>query len=124
MQRSELQSARFDFGESTLTRPRGAVLDATVVPRYGEIMNLTVEIPEDLARSLNGAGGDLSRRVLEALALDEYKSGRLTKPELRHALGFATGYELDGFLKKHQVWIEYDEQDLARERTSLDRLGL
>ena len=87
-------------------------------------MNLTVEIPDDLARSIGAAGGDPSRRVLEALALDEYKSGRLTKPELRHALSFATSYELDGFLKQHQVWIEYDAQDLARERASLDRLGL
>jgi hypothetical protein len=86
-------------------------------------MNLTVEIPDDLARSMNSAGDDPSRRVLEALALDEYKSGRLSKPELRHALGFETGYELDGFLKQHQVWIEYDAQDLARERASLDRLG-
>lgn len=100
------------------------ILDWTAVPRYGESMDLTVQIPDDLARSMNVVGGDFSRRVLEALALDEYKSGRLTKPELRHALGFATGYELDGFLKKHQVWIEYDEQDLARERASLDRLSL
>jgi hypothetical protein len=87
-------------------------------------MNLTVEIPDDLARSMNAAGCNLARRVLETLALDEYKSGRLTKPDLRHALGFATGYELDGFLKQHQIWIEYDEQDLMRERASLDRLGL
>jgi hypothetical protein len=40
---------------------------------------------------------------LETLALEEYKSGRLSKAELRHALGFETGYELDGFLKAHQV---------------------
>lgn len=102
----------------------GAIVDGTHDPRYGENMNLTVQIPDDLARSMNAAGGDLSRRVLEALALDEYKSGRLTKPELRKSLGFATGYELDGFLKMHHVWIEYDEQDLARERAGLDRLGL
>jgi len=100
------------------------ILDWVTVPRYGERINLSVEIPDDLARSLSAAGGDLSRRVLEAVALDEYQSGRLTKPELRQALGFATGYELDGFLKAHQVWIEYDEQDLVRERASLDRLGL
>jgi hypothetical protein len=87
-------------------------------------MNLNVEISDDLARSLNAAGGDLSRRVVEALALEEYKSGRLSKPELRRVLGFATGHELDGFLKRHLVWIEYDEEDLARERATLDRLGL
>jgi Uncharacterised protein family (UPF0175) len=87
-------------------------------------MNLTVQIPDDLARSLNADGGDLSRRVVEALALEEYQSGRLTKLQLRQTLGFQTSYELDGFLKSHQVWIDYDEQDLARERAGLERLGL
>jgi hypothetical protein len=86
-------------------------------------MNLTMEIPEELARSLHAAGGDVSRHVLETLALEEFKQGRLSKPELRRALGFADSYELDGFLKRHQVWIEYDEEDLARERAALDRLG-
>jgi hypothetical protein len=87
-------------------------------------MNLSVEIPEDLARSLRAAGGDPSRRVVEALAIDEYKNGRLTQAELRQVLGFETTYELDGFLKSHGVWIEYDADDMARERTALDRLGL
>jgi len=95
-------------------------LDVRAIPRYGESMNLNVQIPDDLARSLNAAGGDLTRHVIEALALEEYRSGRLTVRELRQALGFATGYELDGFLKKHQIWMEYDEQDLARERAALD----
>ena len=87
-------------------------------------MNLTVEIPDDLARSLSAAGGDLNRRVLEALALEEYKSGRLSGPELCQVLGFPTRYELDGFLKRNEVWIEYDAEDIARERATLERLGL
>jgi len=86
-------------------------------------MNLTMEIPEELARSLNSAGGDVSRHVLETLALEEFKQGRLSKAEIRRALGFRDSYELDGFLKLHRVWIEYGEEDLARERASLDRLG-
>jgi len=86
-------------------------------------MNLTVEIPDDLARSLNAAGGDLSRRVLESLALEEYRSGRLSGPGLMQALGFQTRYELDGFLKRNEVWVEYTVEDLERERTALERLG-
>jgi hypothetical protein len=39
-------------------------------------MNLTVEIPDDVAQRLAAAGGDLSRRAREALALEEYKRGR------------------------------------------------
>ena len=66
----------------------------------------------------------MPRRVLEALALEEYKSGRLSEPELCQVLGFPTRYELDGFLKRNEVWIEYDAEDMARERATLERLGL
>jgi hypothetical protein len=53
-------------------------------------VNLTIEIPDDLVGWLNAAGGDLSRRALGALALEEYKSGHITKAEVRRLLGFIT----------------------------------
>jgi hypothetical protein len=86
-------------------------------------MNLTVEIPDDLAGRLSAAGGDLSRRALEAFGLEEYKSGRITKAELRRLVGIATRYELDGFLKAHEVWIDYSVEDFRREMQDLKRLG-
>jgi len=86
-------------------------------------MNLTVEIPDDLAGRLNAAGGDLSRRALEALGLEECKSGRITKAELRRLLGIGTRHELDGFLKAHQVWVDYTVEDFRRELQDLKRLG-
>src|SRR5579863_5211851 len=64
-------------------------------------MELTVQIPDELASRMSASGGDLSRRALEALALEEFKSRRITKPELRQLLGFGTGYRLDEFLKSH-----------------------
>src|SRR5258707_7918071 len=67
-------------------------------------MELTVKIPDDLASRMTAAGGDLSRRALEALALEEFKRGRITKPELRRLLGFGTRYQLDGLLKKGGRW--------------------
>ena len=85
-------------------------------------MNLTVEIPDDLAARL-GAGGDLSRRALEALAAEEYKHDRLTKPELQRLLGIETSFHLDEFLKAHDVWIEYTQEDAEREMRGLKRLG-
>ena len=42
-------------------------------------MNVTVQIPDDLAERLTAAGGDLQRRVLEALAAEEYRQDRLTR---------------------------------------------
>ena len=86
-------------------------------------MNVIMEIPDDLAQRLSADGGDLSRRALEALAADEYKHDRLTKPELQRFLGIETSFQLDEFLRAHDVWIEYTPEDAERERRGLERLG-
>jgi len=86
-------------------------------------MEFTVHIPDDLARSLRASGGDLSRRALEALALEEFKSGHITKPELRRLLGFGTRYRLDGFLKSHKVYEDYTMEDFDRDCDALKQLG-
>jgi Uncharacterised protein family (UPF0175) len=86
-------------------------------------MEVTVHIPDDLAQRL-GTAGELERRALEALALEEFRLGHLTKQELRRLLGFGTRDALDGFLKSHDVFEPYSLDDLARERQDLQRLGL
>ena len=86
-------------------------------------MDLTLYIPDNVAQRLAAAGSDLSRRALEALALEEYKAGRLTEPHMRQLLGFETREALDGFLKAHEVWLNYTLEDLQRERAALRRLG-
>lgn len=87
-------------------------------------MTLTVDIPDEFAQRLQASAQDLSRRALEALVADEYRHGHLTKPDLRRLLGFETSDQIDGFLRAHDVWIEYSMEDLERERTGLRRLGL
>ena len=86
-------------------------------------MNLTVEIPDDLASQLSATGGDLSRRALEAFGLEEYKTGHIGKAGLRRLLGIASRDEFDGFLKAHGVWIDYSVEDFRRELQDLKRLG-
>ena len=85
-------------------------------------MNLTVQFPDDLARRL-GSAGELERRALEALALEEFKLGHLTGAELRRVLGFGTRAQLDEFLKARDVYEEYTLDDLERDRRDLQRLG-
>jgi hypothetical protein len=86
-------------------------------------MDVTVQIPDDLASRM-GTSVDLSRRALEALAAEEYKHGRLTKPDLRRLLGFETGHQIDEFLRTHEVFEDYTLEDLEREREGLRRLGI
>jgi hypothetical protein len=86
-------------------------------------MNVTLPIPDELAARLSEAG-DVSRRALEAFAAEEYRAGRLSHPELRVLLGFATHAELDSFLKARAIFEDYRQSDLDRERQTLDQLGL
>lgn len=83
-----------------------------------------VRIPDDIAVRMADAGVDLPRRALEALAIEEYRLGHLTDLELRRLLGFSTRYQLDGFLKAHDVYDEYTLEDFERERQALKNLGI
>lgn len=87
-------------------------------------MNLTVHIPDHLAERLSAGNVDLGRRALEALVAEEYRAGRLTRPDLRQLLGFETGHEIDGFLKAHDIYDGITLEELNRQLETLDRLGL
>ena len=86
-------------------------------------MELTVQIPDDLAARIAEDGVDLAHRALESLAADEYRNGRIHKPDLRRLFGFETSYEIDGFLKAHGVYDDYTMEDFERERQALKSLG-
>jgi hypothetical protein len=85
-------------------------------------MDVTLQIPDDIASRMTEAGVDLSRRALESFALEEFKSGRITKPELRRLLGYGTRWKLDGFLKAHGVYEDYTLEDFEQERQALRSL--
>ena len=66
-------------------------------------MQVTVDIPDELAASLWPAGQDPSRAALEAFGLEAYRQRRLSAYQLRTLLGIPSRWELDAFLKEHQV---------------------
>jgi Uncharacterised protein family (UPF0175) len=83
-------------------------------------MDVTLHIPDAFAQRLKAAGGDLSRRALEALALDEYKLGHLTTTELCDLLGLSNAEAVDDFLKAHNAGTTA-AQEKAPERHELAR---
>ena len=56
--------------------------------------NLALRIPDELSTRYASAD-EMERGALEALALDEFRLGHLTRPELQKVLGFAMRGELD-----------------------------
>lgn len=66
-------------------------------------MQITVTFPDDLAAPLLPPGQEPARAALEALGLEAYRQRRISAYQLRTLLGIPSRYELDGFLKEHQV---------------------
>jgi len=85
-------------------------------------MDVTFQIPDELVGSLT-ATDNLSRRALEAFALEELRAGRIDEPQLCELLGLAR-IQADGFLKAHGIFHDYTMADFERERAALKRLGL
>ena len=78
-------------------------------------MEITVTIPDDLARQIVPEGLDPARQALEDMAVEAYRAHRLSGSQLRRLLGIPSRYELDAFLKKRGVWLEYTLEDFRRE---------
>ncbi len=74
------------------------------------MMQITLDLPEDIAHYLAGKGENLSRAALEAIALEAYRERKLSTAQLHKLLGFRSRSELDGFLKQRQVWLDYAEE--------------
>ena len=83
-------------------------------------MNVAVELPDDIAQQLETAWHDMPRRVLEAVAVEGYRSGALTHGQVQRLLQLSW-WETEAFLKERQVYLPYNEEDLEHDRAALDR---
>ena len=93
--------------------------------RYsGAMQDVTITLPEELVAALGVSGTDLSRAALEALALEAYRTRKISAAQLRRLLGLPTRMAVDAFLKEHGVELEYSLEDLERDRETHRRLGL
>jgi hypothetical protein len=78
-------------------------------------LQVTLEVPLDLAQRFAGDAEGLSRAALEALALEGVRSGKLTASQARRLLRIKSRYEMDGFLKKHGVFLSATFDDVQHD---------
>ncbi len=86
-------------------------------------MQITLELPEDIAEGLESKWKDLPRVALESLALEAYRSHALTASQLRRLLGFETRMQVDAFLKEHEIY-DYSVADFEQDRETLRNLRM
>jgi len=89
---------------------------------YSWPVEITLNIPDELARQVTSEGKDPARVALEALALEGYRAERLSESAVRQMLGFETRMEVHDFLKQHGVYLHYDVSDLEQDHVTAEKL--
>jgi predicted HTH domain antitoxin len=87
-------------------------------------MQIQLEVPEDIASALASGGVDLDRTAAESIALEGYRRGRLSEEQVRRLLGFASRLQVHRFLKEHQVYLNYTEQDLEQDLKTVQQFSV
>lgn len=85
-------------------------------------MDVTLNIPDDMAKAVFPKGKDPARAVLEAIALEGYRSDTLTEYQIKLLLGFETRYEVHGFLKEHRVPLNYGIEEFEKDLAVVDEI--
>jgi len=78
-------------------------------------MQVSLDVPEDVARQFAAEPGGITRVALEALAVEGVRSGKLTAYQARQMLGISSRYEMDGFLKAHGVLLPITVEQVVRD---------
>ena len=85
-------------------------------------MQITLNIPDDLARQVAPEGKDPARVALEALVLEGYRTKLLSESALRKMLGFQTRMEVHAFLKQRGVYLHYDVPDVQKDQATAQQV--
>lgn len=84
-------------------------------------MEITINLPEDVAGVFLANGENIERKVLEATALEGYRAGKLSHAQVGRMLDL-NRFEVDAFLKMHDLPLNYTIEDLESDRRTLDKL--
>jgi len=78
-------------------------------------MQITIELPDDIANQLQLQPANVARRVLELIVADHYRQGRIGTAEVRRILNFSSRWETYEFLKGEKAYLPYTEDDLEQD---------
>lgn len=82
---------------------------------------VTIELPDLIIKELETVPGAISRCVLEAVALEGYRSRRLSRGEVRRLLGLSW-HDTEALLAQHGLVYHYSAEDLDEDQETLERI--
>lgn len=84
-------------------------------------MQITIELPDDIAKLFSQKGANLSRQTLEALAIEGYRSELLSHREVGRLLGL-DWWGVENFLNETKVLLRSSKFGLEKDKAALNEL--
>jgi hypothetical protein len=78
-------------------------------------VNIVIDIPDDIGRVLAAQAGGVSPAVLQAVAIEAYRSGSITPLQVQQLLGLRSRWETESFLRRAEAFHDYTMDDLERD---------
>jgi len=82
-------------------------------------MNVAVEIPDEVARQLEARSGEVTRAVLEAVAIQGYRDGLITPAQVQEMLGLGSRWQTEELLRRAEAYHDYTMDDLERDLAAI-----
>lgn len=78
-------------------------------------MNIAIDIPDEIGRVLAAQAGGATRAVLQAVAIEAYRTGSITPLQVQQMLGLRSRWETESFLRRAEAFHDYTMDDLERD---------
>ncbi len=84
-------------------------------------MTISIQLPPSIEEQLRNEWGDLDRAAKAALALEAYRTEKLSIGQVAEILGL-TLYETEGIMKERGIAAPFSLADLEHDRATLKQL--
>ena len=84
-------------------------------------MQVTVELPDQVARQWGETPDAVGRHVLEDAAIEGYRAGRLSHRQVGALLGLDY-WQTEAFFQERGVPLNYSAADLEADNVTLDKI--
>ena len=84
-------------------------------------MQVTVEMPDQVARQWGETPDAIGRHVMEDAAIEGYRAGRLSQRQVGAMLGLDY-WQTEVFLNERAVPLNYSAADLAADNATLEKI--
>ena len=84
-------------------------------------MQITVKVPDQIARHWGETPDVVGRHVMEDAAIEGYRAGRLSQRQVGEMLGLDY-WQTESFLSQRGVPLNYSPADLETDSATLDKI--